>query len=116
MSARRDSSDVTSTFAALSDPTRRAVVERLRAGAERAGVLASELQTSRPAMSRHLKVLRRSGLIEAVQEADPEDARARVYRLRREPFDDMQQWLDRMHAYWTDQLDAFREHVERGRQ
>ena len=106
-------SEVAATFAALADPTRRGVVELLREGDRRAGELAAALETSRPAMSRHLKVLRRSGLIEEVRDDDPADARVRVFRLRREPFDGMQRWLDEVQAYWTDQLDAFREHVER---
>jgi len=105
-------SDVQRTFAALGDRTRHGIVELLSEGDRRAGELSDALGTSKPAMSRHLKVLRKRGLVEEVRDADPDDARVRVYRLRREPFDDLQRWLDEVQAYWTDQLDAFREHIE----
>lgn len=69
---------------------------------------------SRPALSRHLKVLRESGLVEVELLAD--DARGRVYRLRGERLQELQSWLDQMQAFWTEQLDAFKAHAERGRQ
>src|SRR5688500_18032374 len=72
------------TLTALADPTRRAVIDLLRRRPRRAGELAEAFRMSRPAMSRHLRVLRTTGLIEPAAEA--EDARARVYRLRPEPF------------------------------
>ena len=71
------------TLAALADPTRRAIVERLRNRPQRPSEVAEALSMSRPAMSRHLRVLRRAGLI--AQEALEEDARARVIQLRTEP-------------------------------
>lgn len=64
-------------------------------------------------MSRHLRVLRASGLVEVEEEQIDQDARLRVYRLRPEPFIALQAWLDQMQAFWTDQLDAFKEHIER---
>jgi DNA-binding transcriptional ArsR family regulator len=96
------------TFAALADPTRRRVVDLLRDRPRRAGELAAAARTSAPAMSRHLRVLRASGLVEA--ELLEEDARARVYRLRPERLRALQAWLD---TFWGSQLDAFRAHVER---
>ena len=99
-------------FAALADPTRRGVVSLLRLGPRRAGELAQELDMSAPAMSRHLRVLRESGLIED-QRGD--DARVRVFRLRPEPFSALRGWLDEVEAVWTDQLTAFAAHAERGR-
>jgi DNA-binding transcriptional ArsR family regulator len=98
------------TFAALADPTRRRVVDLLRDRPRRAGELAAAARTSAPAMSRHLRVLRASGLVEA-QLLD-EDARARVYRLRPERLRALQAWLD---TFWASQLDAFKAHVERRR-
>lgn len=62
-------------------------------------------------MSRHLRVLRTRGLIE--EERVDDDARVRVYRLRRKPFADLQGWLDEVEAFWSDQLDAFKAHAER---
>jgi len=103
--------DLGVTFQALADPTRRGVIELLRTQPRRAGDLSSRLETSRPAMSRHLRVLRQSGLVE--EEVSPEDARGRVYRLRREPFDAMHGWIEEIEEFWTDQLDAFRAHAER---
>lgn len=99
-----------STLAALADPTRRRVVDLLREQPRRAGELAAAVRTSAPAMSRHLRVLRTSGLVEA--ELLEEDARARVYRLRPERLRTLQTWLD---TFWGGQLDSFLRHVERRR-
>ncbi len=99
------------TLSALADPTRRRVVDLLRKRPHRAGDLARAFRVSAPAMSRHLRVLRRTGLIE--EERNPEDARLRVYRLRPKPFRDLQSWLLEVEAFWTDQLGAFRVHAER---
>ncbi len=99
------------TLSALADPTRRRVVDMLRKRPHRAGDLARASKVSAPAMSRHLRVLRRTGLIE--EERNPEDARLRVYRLRPKPFRDLQSWLLEVEAFWTDQLGAFRVHAER---
>jgi DNA-binding transcriptional ArsR family regulator len=101
------------TFAALADPTRRAVVELLRADPHRAGDLAAAFAMSPPAMSRHLRVLRKTGLVEE-SELD-HDARVRVYRLRRERFAELRDWLAEVEAFWTDQLDGFKAHAERTR-
>ena len=99
------------TLAALADPTRRRVVEALRRRPRRAGQLASAFRMSPPAMSRHLRVLRREGLVE--EERVEEDARVRVYRLRPERFRDLQAWLHEVEGFWTGQLDAFKSHAER---
>jgi DNA-binding transcriptional ArsR family regulator len=101
------------TFAALADPTRRGVVDLLRKRPRRAGELAAALGASAPAMSRHLRVLRTSGLVE--EDHGGEDARARVYRLRRGPFEGLRRWVEDVEAFWGAELDAFRDHVERTR-
>ena len=106
-------SDLNHTFSALAEPTRRAVVERLRHAPQRAGDLAETLAVSRPSMSRHLKVLREAGLVEA--EGLEDDARGRVYRLRPEPLRDLQAWLGEVQAFWHEQLAAFQVHAERRR-
>ena len=98
------------TFAALADPTRRQVVELLRDGPRRATDIARHLDMSRPAMSRHLKVLRTSGLVDV--ELAEVDARERVYRLRQERFVGLQAWLDQVQAFWTEQLVSFKRHAE----
>jgi DNA-binding transcriptional ArsR family regulator len=106
-------SDLDRTLAALSDPTRRGVVELLRKRPRRAGELAEAFDMSPPAMSRHLRVLRTHGLVE--EDHSGEDARVRVYRLRHEPFRALRRWLDDVEAFWTRELDAFAEHAERTR-
>lgn len=98
------------TLAALADPTRRRVVDLLRKRPRRAGELVAAFDVSAPAMSRHLRVLRTRGLVEEQRAAD--DARARVYRLRPERFDELQTWLGEVESFWTDQLDAFKRHTE----
>ena len=101
------------TLAALADPHRRRVVDLLRDRPRRAGELADAARISFPAMSRHLKVLRQTGLIEP--ESDDADARARVYRLRPEPFSALRRWLDEVERFWTLELSAFKAHAERTR-
>ena len=98
-----------STLSALADLTRRKVVDLLRDGPRRAGELAATVEMSAPAMSRHLRVLRASGLVEA--ELVDDDARLRVYRLRPERFAALQAWLDQVQAFWAGQLGWFDEHV-----
>jgi len=101
------------TFTALADPTRRGVIDLLREQPRRAGDLADQLGLSRPAMSRHLKVLRTSGLIEPA--SDEADARARVYRLLPEPFSSLRAWLDEVELFWSGQLTAFKAYAEHTR-
>jgi DNA-binding transcriptional ArsR family regulator len=98
------------TLGALADPTRRGVVELLRKKPRRAGELAVAFDMSPPAMSRHLRVLRTSGLVEEEHQGD--DARVRVYRLRPEPFRELQRWLDEVEAFWTRELNSSKEYAE----
>ena len=100
-------------LAALADPTRRRVIELLRERPRRATALATGAGTSAPAMSRHLRVLRTTGLVE--EERTEQDARVRVYRLRQEPFLALRAWLDEVETFWTNQLDGYKSHVERTR-
>lgn len=109
--ARLDEQELDQTFSALGDPTRRGVVDLLRGGPRRAGDIAEAFDMSAPAMSRHLRVLRRSGLIE--EDRMDDDARVRLYRLRRERFAQLQAWLERVEEFWVDQLDAFKAHAEK---
>lgn len=99
------------TFAALADPTRRRVIALLCGRPRRAGELSAAARTSAPAMSRHLRMLRSSGLVE--ESPDERDARVRVYRLRRERFAALREWVDEIEAFWVDQLGSFRAHVEK---
>ncbi len=102
------------TLLALADPTRRGVIDLLRKEPRRASELAKLLSMTRPAMSRHLRLLRKTGL---VSESEPDhDARVRMYRLEREPFAELAAWLEEVEAFWGEQLQAFKQHAEkRGR-
>jgi len=79
------------TLAALADPNRRRVIALLCERPHRAGELAQAARISFPAMSRHLRMLRRSGLVD--EERDAVDARVRLYRLRPEPLEHLRAWL-----------------------
>ncbi|MBI5940338.1 MAG: helix-turn-helix transcriptional regulator [Caulobacterales bacterium] len=98
------------TLAARAAPHRRRVVELLRERPRRAGELAQAAGLTAPAMSRHLRTLRRSGLVE---ETSPEfDARVRVYQLRPEPMVHLLRWLEETERMWAAQLAAFKAHLE----
>ena len=101
------------TLSALADPTRRKIVDQLRQRPRRAGELATRIRISPPALSRHLRVLRKNGLIE--EQRGTEDARVRVYRLRPRPFRDLNSWLAAIESIWTDQLSALKAHAEERR-
>jgi DNA-binding transcriptional ArsR family regulator len=93
-------------FAALSDPTRRAVIDLLRKKPCRAGELADALAVSAPALSRHLRILRKSGLI--TDDEVEEDARVRLYRLKPEAFLSLRDWLGEVESFWGGQLQSFK--------
>ena len=100
------------TLAALADPARRQVVELLRMRPRRAGELAAALSVSPSVMSRHLKVLRDSHLVE---EASPAfDTRVRIYSLRTGATAELRSWLEAVERGWAEQLTALKAHVERG--
>ena len=101
------------TLLALADPTRRRVVDLLRKKPQRAGDLAAALEMSPPRLSRHLRILRKSGLID--DSSVDHDARVRLYRLKRQPFDTLRDWLEEVEAFWTMELGAFKAHAERTR-
>ncbi len=104
--------DLDRTLAALADPHRRRAVGLLSQGPRASGELARELALSAPAMSRHLRTLRQSGLVE---ETHPEfDARVRIYALRPEPMMHLLKWLEDAERLWSEQLAAFKAHIEKG--
>jgi DNA-binding transcriptional ArsR family regulator len=92
-------------FAALADPTRREVFERLARGPQAVGDLARGLPVSRPAVSQHLKVLKEAGLV-----TDQPDGARRVYQIDPQGLGQIRAWLDR---FWDTALDAFKAEVER---
>jgi DNA-binding transcriptional ArsR family regulator len=111
VSARKATVDA--TLAALADPQRRHVVDLLSERPHAAGELAKAAGLSPPAMSRHLRTLRESGLVE--EEHKGFDARVRVYRLRAEPMTGLKEWLEETERLWTRQLLAFKAHAEKAR-
>lgn len=101
------------TLAALADPHRRRVVDLLSERPRAAGDLARAVDLSAPSMSRHLKTLRESGLVE---ESHPTfDARVRIYALRPEPMVHLLRWLEESERLWSEQLLAFKAHLEKDR-
>jgi len=99
------------TLAALADPYCRRTVELLAERPRPAGELARVLELPAPAMSRRLKTLKASGLVE---ESHPEfDARVRIYALRPEPMVHLLHWLEEAERLWSEQLAAFKAHLER---
>jgi|SRR5690606_26369753 len=109
-SAARRGADVDRTLAALADPYRRRVIELLRERPHRAGELAEALELPAPAMSRHLRVLRKSGLVDETHPAF--DARVRIYSLKAAPMAALKRWLEQTEQLWAEQLAAFKSHVE----
>ena len=99
------------TLAALADPCRRQTIELLTERPRRAGELAAALDVAPSVMSRHLRVLRVCGL---VTETHPEfDARVRIYALQSGPMAELRAWVDATERGWSEQLAAFRDHLER---
>jgi len=95
---------------ALADPSRRTMLENLAAGPATVTELAALLPIARPGVSRHLRVLREAGLVDARQEAQ-----RRVYSLRPQPLAEIDEWLSPYRALWEQRLDALHTEVARGK-
>ena len=95
---------------ALSDPSRRTVLEALKDGPVSAGELATMLPIARPGVSRHLRVLREAGLVDVRHEAQ-----FRLYSLKPEPLAELDTWLEPYRALWEQRLDALHTEVRRGK-
>lgn len=94
------------TFGALADPTRRAILARLSLGEASVTELAEPFAMSLPAVSKHLKVLERAGLI-----ARSREAQWRPCRLAPEPLKDATDWLEEFRRFWDESLDRLAEHL-----
>jgi DNA-binding transcriptional ArsR family regulator len=97
---------LSATFAALADPTRRAILARLSSGEATVTELAAPFDMSLPAVSRHLKVLERAGLIERGREAQ-----WRPCRLRPEPLKEVDDWVEQYRAQWEQRLDRLEDYL-----
>ena len=98
------------SLAALSDPIRRELVELLAGGELAAGELAGRFPVSRPAVSRHLRVLREAGLVRVRSEG-----KRRLYALDPRPLRELDDWLERYRDLWAHRLDALDTEIARGR-
>lgn len=95
-------------FSALGDPIRRAILERLARGEATVGELAEPFPISRPAISKHLRVLEAAGLVRRTR-----DGRLNRCRLDTRPLFDAAQWVDQYRRFWEQQLDALARYLER---
>ena len=95
------------TFAALADPTRRAIVARLAAGEASVTELAAPFEISLPAISKHLKVLERAGLITRGRERQ-----SRPARLEAAPLKEVAEWTQRYRRFWEESYDRLDEYLE----
>jgi DNA-binding transcriptional ArsR family regulator len=97
-------------FAALSDASRREMIRMLLHKPRRAGELAECIEMSPQALSRHLKVLRRAGLV--LEQGIESDARVRIYSVHPEAFEPVQQWIEQAEDLWRRQLQSFKSYAE----
>ena len=95
------------TFTVLAEPNRRAILDLLRDEPQPVGALVDALGLSQPAVSKHLRVLREAGLVEATV-----DAQRRIYSLRLEPLRELDAWLAPYRERWTTALDRLDQHLE----
>jgi len=95
------------TFQALADPTRRAVLDLLRRGSQPAGQIANAFPVSRPAISKHLRLLRRAHLVREHREG-----RNRIYQLNPEPLRAVDTWIEQYRVFWASSLNKLKEFVE----
>ena len=98
---------ISSTFSALADPTRRAILARLALGETSVTDLASPFEMSMPAISRHLKVLEKAGLI-----ARGREAQWRPCKLKAEPLKEAADWLDEYRRFWDESFDRLGEYLQ----
>lgn len=94
-------------YGALADPIRRSIVELLAGGEMDAGAIAARFDISRPAVSRHLRVLRETDVVCARSEGT-----RRLYRLEGHTLGDVAEWAERMRTFWSKRLDALERHLE----
>jgi DNA-binding transcriptional ArsR family regulator len=96
-----------SAYAALSEPSRRRILDLVRERERSVGELVDELELSQPGVSKHLRVLREAGLVSVRR-----DGRLRWYGLRAEPLGEVAAWLEPYRRHWSQQLDALERHLE----
>jgi DNA-binding transcriptional ArsR family regulator len=95
-------------FAVLAEPNRRAILSLLVASEQSVGEIERRLRMPQPTVSKHLRVLRESGFVEATV-----DAQRRVYRLKHEPLQELDMWLAQFRRFWSTHVDALERHLDR---
>jgi DNA-binding transcriptional ArsR family regulator len=105
----RASSPPPNVYRAIADPTRRAILDRLRAGPMHVNALAADFSQSRPAVSKHLRVLRAAHLV-----AERRHGRERRYFLEPGPLRDVAGWVEEYRAFWQTNLSSLKRHLEEG--
>ena len=104
MPAARSQPDV---FRAIADPTRRAILDRLRAGPAPVNALAADFRQSRPAISKHLRVLRRARLV-----VEERSGRERLYELQPKPLQQVAGWIEGYRSFWLTSLGNLKRYLE----
>jgi DNA-binding transcriptional ArsR family regulator len=97
-----------SVFEIIAEPNRRAILSLLASSQQSVGEIERQLRMTQPAVSKHLRVLRDAGFVESTV-----DAQRRLYRLKPEPFEELDAWLARFRRFWSAHLDALERHLDR---
>jgi DNA-binding transcriptional ArsR family regulator len=97
-----------SAFEIIAEPNRRAILSLLVSSQQSVGEIERQLRMSQPAVSKHLRVLREAGFVESTV-----DAQRRLYRLKPEPFQEVDDWLGQFRRFWKVHIDALERHLDR---
>jgi DNA-binding transcriptional ArsR family regulator len=97
-----------SEFEIIAEPNRRAILSLLVSSEQSVGEIERQLRMSQPTVSKHLRVLRDAGFVESTV-----DAQRRVYRLKPEPFQKLDTWLDQFRRFWSTHIDALERYLDR---
>jgi DNA-binding transcriptional ArsR family regulator len=100
--------DVESVFEVIAEPSRRAILGLLASSQRSVGEIERQLRMPQPAVSKHLRVLREAGFVESTV-----DAQRRLYRLKPEPLQELDAWLDQFRRFWSAHVDALERHLDR---
>jgi DNA-binding transcriptional ArsR family regulator len=99
---------VESVFEIIAEPNRRAILSLLTSSEQSVGEIERKLRMAQPTVSKHLRVLRDAGFVESTV-----DAQRRLYRLKPEPFEELDAWLSRFRRFWSTHVDALERHLDR---
>lgn len=97
-----------SVFEIIAEPNRRAILSLLVSSEQSVGEIERELRMSQPMVSKHLRVLREAGFVEATV-----DAQRRLYRLKPDPLKELDAWLEQFRRFWSEHVDALERYLDR---